>query len=107
MATKTNMYSKEVINVKLIDEWNKDNPYDSYSYEECEKGLEEGIPQIAEAMLESFLEKMDEWNWTLEPEYMDWCGDAVSNTGAVDREDLECLVKAAIRSSIQPTWRKN
>ena len=98
---------KEIINPQAIDEWNKENPDDSYSFEECEKGLKEGIPQIAEAMLESVLEKMEEWNWSLEPEYMDWCGDAVRDTNAVDREEVECLVKDAIRSSIKQIWREN
>ena len=93
------MTYKEIINPQAIDEWNKDNPDDSYSFEECEKGLKEGIPQIAEAMLESVLEKMEEWNWFLDIEYMDLCG-AAWETDAVDRDDFESAVMQAIRSSI-------
>ena len=55
------------LNIQEIDTWNKENPDEQYTYQQCEEVLDEQIEFALEGLQETLGEKIDWWssqyNW--------------------------------------------
>lgn len=80
------------LNQDNIDAWNKENPDETFSYEDCAKGLEECVNNAASGIIESALRKYSEGTYFVEEEYISEGSKAVNWTNAIDLTDFSNLV---------------
>ena len=90
------MKINEAIIYQNIDTWNKENPEETFTYEEVQSGLEEAVEGAVEGIIDSFLEKYYEGHFYVETDYI--TSDAVNYTDAIDGEDFKSLVLEQIAS---------
>ena len=88
----------QYLNQDKIDKWNKENPEETFSYEDCAKGLEECVDSAVESVIDSVLEKYSEGKYYIEPEYLSEISSAVNNTDAISMDDFSSIVLSRVES---------
>lgn len=86
------------LNQENIDAWNKENPEETFSYDECAKDLEQLVHYAASGIIQGLIDKEYQGRFYVEPEYISEGSEAVNWTGAISLNDFSDLVLKKISS---------
>ena len=86
------------LNQENIDTWNKDNPEQQFSYEDCANGLKENVDHAVGSIIDSLLQKYYDGKLSVDCEYIFEGNEAVLQTDAIFLHDFKALVLERIES---------